>query len=195
MGSYCNHFHDNRRTRTIALKDRLRRMKLGDMTVDAYFRKIKSISTILTILGSPMSNDNIVTYALKGLSEKIDHVAEEMRLKAKSQASVVDSSSSSPMVLLAHSSNNNRRGNGRDNRTIQRSFELPECFNFAKGFCSFGGICKFVHDNTSNAHFVNNSMRNTSSGNHNNNSSLMVSLYPIPTQPIQNVNTTNTIFR
>nr|GEV59284.1 ribonuclease H-like domain-containing protein [Tanacetum cinerariifolium] len=100
--------------RTVSLKGELRMVKLGDLTVDAYSFKIKSISTILTSRGSPMSNDDIVTYALQGLNEKFAHVAgiithrehfsdlttvrlmitmEGMRLKAKSQASVGDSSS------------------------------------------------------------------------------------------------------
>ncbi|GJR55076.1 ribonuclease H-like domain-containing protein [Tanacetum coccineum] len=78
-----------------------------------------------------MSNDDIVTFALQGLSAKFDQVAgiisnqepfpdlatvhnmvrtEEMRLKARSQTSTIDSSSSSPMVLLVESTNNSRRG-------------------------------------------------------------------------------------
>ncbi|GJW33334.1 hybrid signal transduction histidine kinase M [Tanacetum coccineum] len=135
-------FHDNKRTRTIALNGELLMIKHGDLTVDAYFCKIKSISTILTSFGSSTSNDDMVTYALQGLSENFDHVAgiiayweplldlttvcsmittEEMRLKAKSQAPVIGSSSSSPMVLLVESANN-RRENGRNNRTSQRFF-------------------------------------------------------------------------
>ncbi|GKD29799.1 hybrid signal transduction histidine kinase M, partial [Tanacetum coccineum] len=124
-------FHDNERTRTIALKGELRMIKFGDLTVDEYFRKIESISAILTSFDSPMNNDDIVTYVLRGLSEKYNYVegiiahrdpfpdlnmvrsmitAEEMRLKSKSQASSIDSSSSSPTILLVESTNNSRRG-------------------------------------------------------------------------------------
>ncbi|GJS54877.1 hypothetical protein Tco_0628239 [Tanacetum coccineum] len=84
-------------------------------------RKIESIATILTSLGSPVSSEDVVTFALKGLPDKYDNVCsiihhrdtfpdlkttrsmlttEEMRLKSKSLSLTVDSSSSSPMVLI-----------------------------------------------------------------------------------------------
>ncbi|GJW73363.1 hypothetical protein Tco_0132733 [Tanacetum coccineum] len=43
---------------------------MGDDTPDAYFSKIDSIITLLTDLGSTMDDDDIVTYAISGLSEK-----------------------------------------------------------------------------------------------------------------------------
>ncbi|GKC48426.1 hypothetical protein Tco_1066148 [Tanacetum coccineum] len=58
-------FNDNKRTRSIALIAELRSLKLGDLIIDAYFRKIESISTIVTSLGSPISNDDVVTIALE----------------------------------------------------------------------------------------------------------------------------------
>ncbi|GKA77567.1 hybrid signal transduction histidine kinase M [Tanacetum coccineum] len=63
-------FNDNKRTRSIALKENLRSLKLGDLSIDAYFHKIESIATILTSLGSPISNDDVVTIALEGLPDK-----------------------------------------------------------------------------------------------------------------------------
>ncbi|GKA38541.1 hypothetical protein Tco_0731092 [Tanacetum coccineum] len=42
--------------------------------MDEYFRKIKSIATILTSLGSPVSSEYVVTFALEGLPDKYDHV-------------------------------------------------------------------------------------------------------------------------
>ncbi|GJT32127.1 hybrid signal transduction histidine kinase M [Tanacetum coccineum] len=68
-------FNDNKRTCSIALKAELRSLKLGDLTIDAYFRKIESIATILTSLGSPINNDDVVTIALKGLPDKYDNVS------------------------------------------------------------------------------------------------------------------------
>ena len=80
-------------------------IKLGDLTIIAYFCKIESIMNPLTSLGFLMSNDDIVTNALNGLSDKYEQVAgiiahsdpftdlnkvrsmittEEMRLKSKS---------------------------------------------------------------------------------------------------------------
>ncbi|GKA90375.1 ribonuclease H-like domain-containing protein [Tanacetum coccineum] len=49
----------------------LRFLKLRDLTIDAYFRKIESITTILTSLGSPMNSDDVVTFALEGLPAKL----------------------------------------------------------------------------------------------------------------------------
>ncbi|GJZ81121.1 hybrid signal transduction histidine kinase M, partial [Tanacetum coccineum] len=66
-------FHDNKRTRSIDLKAELRSLKLGDLTIDAYFRKIESIATILTSLGSPMNSDDVVTFTLEGLPAKYDN--------------------------------------------------------------------------------------------------------------------------
>ncbi|GJU37193.1 putative reverse transcriptase domain-containing protein [Tanacetum coccineum] len=63
-------FNDNKRTRSIALKAELRSLKLGDLSIDAYFHKIESIATILTSLGSPISNDDVVTISLEGLPDK-----------------------------------------------------------------------------------------------------------------------------
>ncbi|GKD03013.1 hybrid signal transduction histidine kinase M [Tanacetum coccineum] len=67
-------FNDNKRSRTIALKAELRSLKLGDLSIDAYFQKIKSIATILRSLISPVTNDDVVTFSLEGLSEKYENV-------------------------------------------------------------------------------------------------------------------------
>ncbi|GJY22876.1 ribonuclease H-like domain-containing protein [Tanacetum coccineum] len=147
-------FNDNKRTRSIALKAELRSLKLGDLSIDAYFRKIESIATILTSLGSPISSDDVVTIAIEGLNDKYDDVVgiivhkepfpnlktirfmlttKEMRLKSKSQATHVDSSSSSPKNLMVELSNTSRRSN------VGRDVKLSKlCFNFAKGYCRFG---------------------------------------------------------
>ncbi|GJV56989.1 ribonuclease H-like domain-containing protein [Tanacetum coccineum] len=123
-------FGDNKRSWSIALNAELNSLKLSDLRIDAYFRKIESIATILASLGSPLSNDDIVNIALEGLSDKYENVAgiiihqepfpdlktvrsmlttEEMQLKSRAQPNPIDSSSSSPMVLLANSGNNNAR--------------------------------------------------------------------------------------
>nr|GEU98876.1 hypothetical protein [Tanacetum cinerariifolium] len=57
--------NDNKRVSSIALKAELHSLKLGYLNIDAYFRKIKSIATILTSLGSPISNDDVVTISLE----------------------------------------------------------------------------------------------------------------------------------
>ncbi|GJR05116.1 auxin responsive SAUR protein [Tanacetum coccineum] len=57
------------RSRSIALNVELRPMKLGDLSY-AYFRKIESIATILSSLGLPISNDDVVNIALDGLPDE-----------------------------------------------------------------------------------------------------------------------------
>ncbi|GJR61884.1 hybrid signal transduction histidine kinase M [Tanacetum coccineum] len=127
--------------------------------MEAYFQKIESLMTILAILNSPVSDEDVVHYALAGLPNKYDQVCgymhykdvfpdlktartllitEEMHLKTKANALLADSSS--PMVFLAESGN------------YHRSSPMPHvkpwkpCFNFAKGTCQFGDRCQFVHD-------------------------------------------------
>nr|GEX06730.1 ribonuclease H-like domain-containing protein [Tanacetum cinerariifolium] len=61
-------------TRSIALKAELRSLKLGDLSIDASFSKIESIATILTSLGLPINNDDVVTNTLERLPDKYDNV-------------------------------------------------------------------------------------------------------------------------
>nr|GEZ43995.1 hybrid signal transduction histidine kinase M [Tanacetum cinerariifolium] len=154
------HFKDNKRSRTIALKAKLRSLNLGDLSMDAYFRKVESLTTILTSLESPVNSEDVVTFALEGVPDKYKNVCgiithqepfsylrtarsmlttEEMRLKPKSQSLPVDSSSSSPMVLVTQS------GNNRCSSTPQVETLRP-CYNFTRGSCRFGDPCRFVHD-------------------------------------------------
>nr|GEU52014.1 hybrid signal transduction histidine kinase M [Tanacetum cinerariifolium] len=61
------------------LKAELRSLKLGDLSIDAYFRKIESITTIIISLRSPVSSKDVVTFALEGLPKKYDHVCGNSR--------------------------------------------------------------------------------------------------------------------
>lgn len=102
---------DNKRSRTNALKAELRSIRLGDQSMEAYFGKLESIATILASLDSPIPDEGLVHYALKGLTEKYDQVCgimhhkntfpdfktarsmlitEETRLKSKSLSLPVD---------------------------------------------------------------------------------------------------------
>ncbi|GJX98837.1 hypothetical protein Tco_0355856, partial [Tanacetum coccineum] len=101
---------DNKRTRTIALK-----------------------VILLNDFGSPMSDDDVVTYAIHGLSDKFTHVAtiiahwvpfldldtmqsmvttEEMRLKSKPQTLYANTTSSTPQFLVAETN----ASRGQDSR-------------------------------------------------------------------------------
>ncbi|GJT32550.1 hypothetical protein Tco_0922969 [Tanacetum coccineum] len=119
----------------------LRSMKLGELSIDAYFHKIESIGTILSIRGTPVSNDDVVNIALDGLPDKNQHVFDiiiyrdpfpdlkmvrsmlntaEMCLKSRAQATYVDSTSSSPMVLLVNSGTNTRRSTSSTEKAWDR---------------------------------------------------------------------------
>ncbi|GJW41471.1 zinc transporter 5-like protein [Tanacetum coccineum] len=147
-------FQDNKRTRTISLKGELRVIQMGDQTADEYFSKIEAILTLLTDLGSDMSDDDVVTYAINGLSDKYGSLAQiiahkdpfpdlatvrsmvatkELRLRSRSSVLSIGTTSSDPEVLLAEASSRNQTGwNNRewDNRTTTREV----CRNFGRGF-------------------------------------------------------------
>ncbi|GJT33877.1 ribonuclease H-like domain-containing protein [Tanacetum coccineum] len=65
-------------------------------------------------------------------------IAKEMRLNSKVLASPTDSST--PMVFMAGSSNNSRPS------STARGKPWKPCFNFAKGNCLYGDLCRYVHD-------------------------------------------------
>ncbi|GJX57718.1 hybrid signal transduction histidine kinase M [Tanacetum coccineum] len=71
-------FQDNKRTRVVALKGELRMIQMGDQTADEYFSNIDSIVTLLNDLGSDVSQDDVVTYAINGLSDKYGCLAQIM---------------------------------------------------------------------------------------------------------------------
>ncbi|GKB57975.1 hybrid signal transduction histidine kinase M [Tanacetum coccineum] len=124
-------FQENKRTRTISLKGELRVIQMGDQTADEYFSKIEAILTLLTDLGSDMSDDDVVTYAINGLSDKYGSLAqiiahkdpfpdlaivrsmvatEELRLRSRSSVLHTGTTSSAPQVLLAEASSRNQTG-------------------------------------------------------------------------------------
>nr|GEV09139.1 putative ribonuclease H-like domain-containing protein [Tanacetum cinerariifolium] len=59
-------FNENKWSRSISLKAEFRSLKLGDLSIDAYFRKIESIATILSSLGLPPNKDDIDNFLLIG---------------------------------------------------------------------------------------------------------------------------------
>ncbi|GKB22141.1 ribonuclease H-like domain-containing protein, partial [Tanacetum coccineum] len=152
-------FKDNKRPRAMALKTELRNLKLGDLTIDAYFRKLESIAFVLSGLGYPLTDEDIIHYALEGLPSTYQIMStiivsqnpfpdlkmvrsllttEEMRLKNRLQTTLVDPTSASPTVLLANT--NNRRP-----PTSTDKVNKP-CFLFNKGMCRFGEACKYLHN-------------------------------------------------
>ncbi|GKB62154.1 ribonuclease H-like domain-containing protein [Tanacetum coccineum] len=115
-----------------------------------------------------MSDDDVVTYAINGLSDKYGSLAqiiahkdpfpdlatvrsmvatEELRLRSRSSVLPTGTTSSAPQVLLAEASSRNQTGwnnRERDNRTTTRDV----CRNFGRGFCCWGDACRFLHDSS-----------------------------------------------
>nr|GEU91511.1 hypothetical protein [Tanacetum cinerariifolium] len=141
-------FQDNKRTRTVALKGKLRMLHMGDQSANEYFSKIYSLVTLLSDIGSDVSDDDVVTYAINGLSHKYGSLAqiiahkdlfldlatmrlmvstEEMRLQSKSPIQPTNMTTSAPQVLLATSNvprgGDNRNTHNRDNRKPNTSTE------------------------------------------------------------------------
>ncbi|GKC12572.1 hybrid signal transduction histidine kinase M, partial [Tanacetum coccineum] len=74
-------FTDNKRSKTVELIVELRNLDIGDLTMDAYFRKIDSLASRLDNLGSNITEDELVTYAINGLNDKFEHVVHVILIK------------------------------------------------------------------------------------------------------------------
>ncbi|GJX93179.1 ribonuclease H-like domain-containing protein [Tanacetum coccineum] len=68
-------FKDNKRLKIVELVGELHTLDIGDLSVDAYFRKIDSLATRLDNLGSNVTEKDLVTYAIHVLSDKYDPIA------------------------------------------------------------------------------------------------------------------------
>ncbi|CAH1439500.1 unnamed protein product [Lactuca virosa] len=68
-------FHENKETKIIELDDELRHLSIGNQSILEYCSKVKSISDLLTNLGSPVDETNLVIYTINGLSSKYAHIA------------------------------------------------------------------------------------------------------------------------
>nr|GEU76319.1 ribonuclease H-like domain-containing protein [Tanacetum cinerariifolium] len=130
-------FQDNKRPHAIALKSKLRNLKLEDLSIDGCFQKLESIFLVFNGLGSPLSNDDGVTFTLEGLPSTYETIS--TIIVSRVQNPLVDGTSASPMVLLAKSNTRARRGPSLE------KVNNP-CWSFAKGSCRFGDACKYLHN-------------------------------------------------
>nr|GEX75543.1 ribonuclease H-like domain-containing protein [Tanacetum cinerariifolium] len=114
-------------------------------------------SLVLNGLGSLLSNNDVVTFALEGLPSTYEMIStvivsrepfpdlktvrsllttHEMRLKSKVQNPLVDATSASPMVI--------------SNTSAWRGPSLEKvnnpCWSFTKGSYRFGDACKYLHN-------------------------------------------------
>ncbi|PWA85513.1 hypothetical protein CTI12_AA150130 [Artemisia annua] len=153
------------------------------MSINEYCTKIKSLADPLKNLGSLVSDNNLVTYAVNGLDSRYQTIAKIIRHReplpsfettrsmllldesqmneAAGAPSTFDSSSSAPTVLVT---TNYSRSKGNPN-TSNKSPRLSQlCNHFNKGMCKFGDRCKFIHDHRNRAGL---SLRSNSGNNSN----------------------------
>ncbi|KAJ9546350.1 hypothetical protein OSB04_018893 [Centaurea solstitialis] len=143
-------FRDNKDAKTMQLDSELRNLVMGDLSVHAYFAKIKGIADLLANLDpdSAVPDKHLVNYAINGLSSKFESVAniiryrsplpsflevrsmilmEEQRLsnhRSTTVTSHVDHSSSST-VLNANTHRNQGQGRRGDRRQQQHRRRPP----------------------------------------------------------------------
>ncbi|KAG7599937.1 Ribonuclease H-like superfamily [Arabidopsis suecica] len=128
-------FRDNKENRALQLENDLRTITIGDLTVQEYCRKLKSLSDLLANVDSPITDRQLVMHCLNGLNEKFDGIhnvirhrtpfpsfnttrsmlqSEEDRLKKQTRppSSSPAANTSSPTVLYSDQNyGNNNRGN------------------------------------------------------------------------------------
>nr|GFA62067.1 hypothetical protein [Tanacetum cinerariifolium] len=114
----------------MALKAELRNLKLRDLSIDGYFQKIESIFLVLNGLGSPLSNDDVVTFTLEGLPSTYETIPTVI-VRFKTLLLM--------LPLLLPSNTSARRGPSLE------KVNNP-CWSFAKGSCRFGDACKYLHN-------------------------------------------------
>ncbi|XP_071686916.1 uncharacterized protein [Rutidosis leptorrhynchoides] len=152
-------FHDNKRSKTVELTAELRALTIGELTAEAYFRKIDSIASLLDNLGSHIEDDELVTYAINGLNDRFPHAThiilhskpfpdfdtvrsmimlEEMQFQRKTRSShEMQGNPSAPTVLVAQAVSSPPPRN--------QSNAPQVCRNFNRGHCRFGDKCRYLH--------------------------------------------------
>nr|GEX20781.1 copia protein [Tanacetum cinerariifolium] len=98
------------KTTIVVLK--LRSLELRSLSIFEYFKKIKVISDLLSNIESPVSEKNLIMYAVNGLAEKYEHVASIIR-HTKTSLTLLETRS---MLHLeeSHLSRKQGRNNARD---------------------------------------------------------------------------------
>lgn len=127
-----NQFRNNKEARAIALNNELRTTEIGDMAIQEYCQKIKSLADLLSNVDAPVNERTLVMYLLNGLNEKYDNIInvikhkepfpsfdnaksmlemEEKRLKKprRATASYTNNASSSSALTVSDSTNQQQR--------------------------------------------------------------------------------------
>jgi hypothetical protein len=67
-------FHDNKKSRALAIDAEFRNTPQGDMSVHDYCSKLKSFADALADVGQPVSDETLVLTVLRGLNEQFSHL-------------------------------------------------------------------------------------------------------------------------
>ena len=67
-------FHDNKKSRALAIDAEFRNTPQGDMSVHDYCSKLKSFVNALADIGQPISDETLVLTVLHGLDEQFSHL-------------------------------------------------------------------------------------------------------------------------
>ncbi|GJX78829.1 ribonuclease H-like domain-containing protein [Tanacetum coccineum] len=67
-------FHDNKEARAMELHEELRSMKLRDLSIVEYFKRIKVIADLLANINLAVDENNLVMHAMNGLGDKYVYV-------------------------------------------------------------------------------------------------------------------------
>ncbi|XP_071708741.1 uncharacterized protein [Rutidosis leptorrhynchoides] len=153
-------FTYNKRSKVVELTVELRTLNIGDLNAEQYFRKIDSLSAMLTNLGATIEDDELVTYAINGLNDRFPHThhiilhsnpfpdyntvrsmitLEEMQLSCKNRSNTeAQGTPSAPTVLVAQATTP-KTGFSRPNNT-------PQVYrNSNHGHCRFADRCRYLH--------------------------------------------------
>lgn len=69
-----NKFRNNKEARAIQLDNELRNTEIGDLTIETYSQKLKSLSDRLANVNAPITDRTLVTFLLNGLNAKYDNI-------------------------------------------------------------------------------------------------------------------------
>lgn len=79
--SLHNHFHINKEAKFIQLDNQLRNITLGNMSINDYCTKIKTMTDLLSNMDKSVPDENLVAYTVKGLPRRWEGVATHIRLQ------------------------------------------------------------------------------------------------------------------
>ncbi|XP_071714692.1 uncharacterized protein [Rutidosis leptorrhynchoides] len=153
-------FQDNKRSKVVELITELHSLNIGDLNAERYFRKIDTISAMLSNLESDVKDEDLVTYAINGLNDRFSHAAhiilhrnpflsyntvrsmitlEGMQLTRKNRSiTETHGTPSAPTAIVAQSSNSTQPSNHTTNNQ-------QVCRNFNRGHCRFAENCRYLH--------------------------------------------------